>query len=202
QIQEDSFAFLTRFDTVLVIDDSSSITSKELTGISVLEVIVLICPEHDDNGLDIYFMNYESPDEDADGNPGIPPEGRPSRGYYNIPTASEVLRIFNKASPPCGDTQTGKCLHQILKPYLDYYETKAKESDDEAKMVKLLNIIVWTDGGANDGRNGHYYLGKVIRSAATRLDDMSAPFRQIGIQFFQVGNVRQPAGGLIGWTMS
>lgn len=50
--------------------------------------------------------------------------------------------------------------------------------------IKPLNIIVITDGVATDPRR----LEKNIIDTAKALDKLKAKERQIGVQFFQVGN--------------
>ncbi|KAG9258109.1 uncharacterized protein F5Z01DRAFT_633108 [Emericellopsis atlantica] len=165
----DQFAFLTTFDTVFLVDDSSSMTGtrwKEAR--SVLSSIADICAQRDKDGIDLYFLNHNS------GRKGGPGQG--DGGYYNITSGRKAEQIFNEVSPR-GGTPTGIRLRKIMKPYLDELE-KAADVDD----VKPVNIIVITDGEAHDEP------GEVIKQVARKLDRYDAPPYQMGVQFFQVGN--------------
>jgi len=52
---------------------------------------------------------------------------------------------------------------------------------EQERDVKPLNIIVITDGDADDG------VEDVIVRAAKKLDELEASLSQVGIQFFQIG---------------
>jgi hypothetical protein len=54
----------------------------------------------------------------------------------------------------------------------------------EGKEVKLMNLIILTDGVPSDD------VESVLLSAAKKLDKLDAPPFQVGIQFFQVGDER------------
>lgn len=79
---------------------------------------------------------------------------------------------------PSGGTPTGTRVHQILRPYLAYYEQCVKGG----KECKPVNLIVLTDGVPSDD------VESVLISAAKKLDRLDAPPFQVGVQFFQVGN--------------
>ena len=67
---EDPYAFLTTFDTKLLIDDSGSMAGRGWREVSqALATIAPIVTEHDQDGIDIYFLNHSS------SNPGAPTEG-------------------------------------------------------------------------------------------------------------------------------
>jgi hypothetical protein len=57
---------------------------------------------------------------------------------------------------------------------------------------KQLNIIVLTDGKADDAKDLEELLGRI----AGRLDEMNAPKSQTGIQFLQVGDDAEAANYL------
>ena len=137
---------------------------------STLAALVPICTAHDADGIDIYFLN--KPDSDQ---------------YRNITNPAAVTHIFNTTAPR-GITLTGTRLQAILNPYLDKVERLAKTS--QLHTLKPLNIIVITDGVPSDDPES------VIVLAAKRLDRCDAPLRQVGIQFFQVGQEAEAAAAL------
>ena len=166
----DKYAFLATFDTVFLIDDSGSMAgSSWREARDVLSQISEICTKRDKDGIDIYFLNHKTR---ARGGPG-----QADGGYYNIKNPAEVQRIFNEARPT-GVTPTGQRLRNILKPYTDMLE-RASDVDE----VKPVNIIVITDGAPTDDPESS------IVQAAKKLDRLDAPPYQVGIQFFQVGNI-------------
>lgn len=167
---DDEYAFLSTFDTIILIDDSGSMEgSRWLEVEQVLKAITPICTAHDEDGIDVYFLNnrcesHKIPKEKAHG------------GYYNIKKADEVQRLFESVQPRYL-TPTGRRLRDILKPYCDQLKS-SKDMDD----VKPVNIIVITDGEASDDPES------IIVDYAGRLDTLGAPLYQVGIQFFQVGD--------------
>ncbi|KAI2622841.1 hypothetical protein GGS21DRAFT_344594 [Xylaria nigripes] len=203
--ETDKFRFLAEFDTVFLIDDSSSmkwnnwgetrlkpgeISRWEQTR-NVIEKIVPVCMRYDQDGVDIYFLNdpYAMIDygtkEPGWSKKGFAEEGKASHVYAGITDAEHVRRIFNTRSPSMY-TPTGARLGEIMKTYIDCYQQRA---DQNMPLPKPLNIIVITDGEASDR--------PVLRShlilAARRLDEIGAPYHQLGVQFIQVGKDRPAA---------
>lgn len=173
---ESPYAFLGDFDTVFLVDDSSSMLGqlwKEAE--EAIATIAPICTMYDRDGIDIYFLNHRcESSEDISG------------GYTNVTTADAVEKIFNSVKPR-GTTPVGRRLLQILTPYLRRVETMAAATNvdgiliDPTLFVKPLNIIAITDGAFTDDAEG------IIIDAATRLDSYRARPWQVGIQFFQIG---------------
>ena len=164
------YAFLGDFDTVFLIDDSSSMWGKPWQDVAaVLETITPICTAWDADGVDLYFLNKQD-----------------NTRYMNITTAAAVQQIFREVSP-LGSTPTGKRLNAIMNPYL--HELVAC-TNRGAELPKPMNIIVITDGAPTDDPES------VIAQAAKRLDRIDAPSWQIGIQFFQVGRDQAAARAL------
>ncbi|OHE92630.1 hypothetical protein CORC01_12076 [Colletotrichum orchidophilum] len=169
---EDPYAFLSSFDTILVIDDSVSMSGRSWSEVrDVIRNIAPVCTSHDEDGVDLYFLNHDS---QADGNPC---EGKAPGGYYGIRRAETVEDIFTSVHPR-GATPTGQRLRAILKPYLQLAETKK----NNIESVKPINVIVITDGAPSDD------VEAPIIAAAKKLDKLDAPMHQVGIQFFQVGD--------------
>lgn len=160
------YAFLTEFDTIFLVDDSTSMTGprwKEAE--EAIAAIAPICTTHDQDGIDIYFLNHRNETT-----------AHTLGAYTNIRTAKEVRKIFGSVQPR-GTTPVGRRLMQILNPYLRRLER------DQDSQVRPLNIIAVTDGAFTDDAES------VIIDAARRLDDprcAAAPW-QVGIQFFQIG---------------
>ncbi|KAK2059295.1 hypothetical protein LY76DRAFT_592435 [Colletotrichum caudatum] len=168
---EDPYAFLSSFDTIFLIDDSGSMIGRSWCEVQdVLRVITPICTSHDDDGIDLYFLNNKTSDS------GNAREGKAAGGYYDICRAEMVHEIFNTVHP-CGGTPTGQRLRAILWPYLELLERNG-----DVESAKPINIIVITDGRPSDD------VESTIISAAKKLDKLDAPMHQVGVQFFQVGN--------------
>jgi hypothetical protein len=173
------YAFLREFDTVFLVDDSSSMRGQRWKEAEeAIAAITPICTQHDSDGIDIYFLNHRNTSAIA-----------VSGAYTNITTAAAVQGIFRKVHP-AGATPVGNRLHQILNPYLRRVEAMAAVTDEEgilrnpALAVRPLNIIAITDGAFTDDAES------VIMWAAKRLDSdkcKALPW-QVGIQFFQVGD--------------
>ncbi|KAL8380785.1 hypothetical protein RB595_005191 [Gaeumannomyces hyphopodioides] len=164
----DPYAFLSRFDTIFLIDDSSSMTSgtrwEEVK--TVLYQIVPVCAQHDEDGIDIVFLN------------------NPSQ-FNGVKSASAVAQVFDTVFPS-GMTPTGKRIGEILVPYIDEYAIKAARKGARKTGMKPLNLIVITDGAPTD-RTG-FKVHEVLHRVARQLDLSGAPLYQVGVQFFQVGD--------------
>ncbi|KAI7652575.1 hypothetical protein KC322_g18733, partial [Hortaea werneckii] len=154
---DDPYAFLTSFDTVVLIDDSGSMAGSRWRETALaLETITPICTAHDSDGIDIYFLNT------------------PSSSYHHNVTSSATVREIFQTVRPGGGTPTGQRLNQIIKPYLRKYER-------EGDACKPMNIICITDGEPSDD------VESPLIAAAKKLDKLDAPAWQLGVQFFQVG---------------
>lgn len=190
---EDKYAFLRKFDTKFLIDDSGSMQGRRWQEVAgVLRAITPICTERDADGIDVYFINHNAPG-----------------GYKNIRTPEQVDQLF-RSTKPIGGTMTGWRINQILLPEVVKFEEAVRTLKKQMKNkdaiidtteidVKPVNLIVITDGEAQDDVESY------IKALAQRLDNVSAPAWQIGIQFFQVGDdakadaaLRQLDDGLTG----
>ncbi|THV43831.1 hypothetical protein BGAL_0877g00010 [Botrytis galanthina] len=174
------YALLSTFDTVLLIDDSTSMgwythpTAWEQVFFA-LQTIAPIITTYDADGIDVYFMNHKSKHK------GNESEGVAGTGYYNIQNAASVEEVWSIVDKPQGITPTGKRIRDILSPYMK----RAKKELKAGREVKPLNLIVITDGAASDDPESE------IVKVARELDDLDAPLTQVGIQFFQVGKVAE-----------
>ncbi|TRX94559.1 hypothetical protein FHL15_004511 [Xylaria flabelliformis] len=200
--EADKFRFLAEFDTVFLIDDSSSMTWNDRGDVrfkqgelsrweqtrNVIEQIVPVCMRYDQDGLDIYFLNdpyhmnfFEDPHRDDPGwsKEGDRDEGKASYAYIGVKNAKDVKTVFDSRQPML-NTPTGRRLGEMMETYVNCYA--ARDAGHQA-LPKPLNIIVITDGEASDK---DFLRDNLIRQAE-RLDALSAPYHQLGVQFFQVG---------------
>ncbi|KAI5840915.1 hypothetical protein BZA05DRAFT_242272 [Tricharina praecox] len=170
--KEDAYQMLQRFDTVLVVDDSASMTEHWDATRKALESVATVALKHDQDGLDVYFMNH------------------PEHSAWNVRSAAHIRRLFALVEPS-GITPTGECLDDILRDYLDRYAASknaytpaSSPVSPHAPALKLkpLNILVLTDGEPTDDPES------VIVDAARQLERLNAPLHQVGIQFLQIGD--------------
>ncbi|KAI0432325.1 hypothetical protein F5Y09DRAFT_153469 [Xylaria sp. FL1042] len=198
----DRFRFLAEFDTVFLIDDSSSMSwndqgdsrlrSGELSRWeqtrNVIEQIIPICMRYDQDGIDIYFLNdpyhlhlYEDPHQNDPNwiKESAIDEGKASHAYIGVGDANDVRTVFDSRKPML-NTPTGRRLGEIMETYVNCYETRKALGE---RPPKPLNIIVITDGEASDKET----LRDNLIKQAERLDGLAAPYHQLGVQFIQVG---------------
>ncbi|KAJ5642135.1 hypothetical protein N7490_006135 [Penicillium lividum] len=184
---DDPLSFLGSFDTVFLVDDSSSMYGprwKEAE--AAIAAIAPICTQYDSDGIDLYFLNHRNErntyfqSSRANNSNGA---------YENIKSAQEVREIFSSVTPR-GGTLVGRRLHDILAPYMQRVQAMQTSRDpdgtypDAEKIAKPVNIITITDGAFSDDAES------VIVQVARILDSsqcMAVPW-QVGIQFFQIGN--------------
>lgn len=175
------YAFLKDFDTIFLVDDSSSMSGPRWREAEkAIAAIAPICTQYDHDGIDIYFLNHRRAST-----------SNTTGAYSNITTAADVQEIFNSVRPR-GSTPVGKRLLEILTPYLRRVEwmQASRNTDgslhDPAMLVKPINIITITDGEFTDDAES------VIVQVAKALDHprCNALPWQVGIQFFQIGDDR------------
>jgi len=122
---DDPYAFLTSFDTVFLIDDSGSMAGARWRETSeALETITPICVAHDEDGIDIHFLNAQA------------------HNAYNVTSPARVRQIFSQVRPG-GGTPTGQRLQRLLKEYLTRYAARPEGT-------KPMNLICITDGAPSD----------------------------------------------------
>lgn len=174
------------FDTVFIIDDTLSMDNpvhSDSTGQHQmsrwgmlersLEYIVNITTTHDKDGVDVQFLK----------NPEL--NGQNIRDPNVFLDKLRTVRGLLKNSS--SGTQFLDDLTKAIGPHLEKFEHWKLEGGKSLKMPKPLNLIVITDGYADDGKEVTWYLTDV----AKQLDSMKAPPRQIGVQFVQVGDDKQ-----------
>ena len=203
--KEEDVALLSQFDTVFLIDDSASMTAEatyrgdSLGGSEratrwtqardVIQRIAPICTLHDQDGIDVYFLNELS---------HVPADPRTGKGkgvFPGIRTTAQVEKLFETVRPR-GITPMGASLSRILSPYMACYRRAVRACGGDARRagVKPINIIVITDGQPND--RSWERPERVIEAFADELTALRAPEHQVGVQFFQVGDDPGAAGYL------
>ncbi|KAJ5089255.1 hypothetical protein N7532_007939 [Penicillium argentinense] len=173
------YAFLKDFDTIFLVDDSSSMMGPRWhEAEEAIAAIAPICTQYDADGVDIYFLNHRRA-----------ATSHTTGAYSNITTAADVQEIFNSVHPR-GSTPVGKRLLEILTPYLARVERMQANRNADGSLrdplmaVKPINIITITDGEFTDDAES------VIVRVAKALDHSrcnALPW-QVGIQFFQIGD--------------
>ncbi|KAG0150726.1 hypothetical protein CROQUDRAFT_57754 [Cronartium quercuum f. sp. fusiforme G11] len=158
---EDPFAMLSRFDTVVLVDDSGSMemfwdeTREALIGLVAKAV------QFDADGIDLHFFN----------------DIRAST--YGCRTTQQVKDIFRQVEPR-KSTPTANALKRVLDPYLQ----KLHQAKTNGSQVKPMNLIVLTDGAPDYGQDPE----QMIVETGKFLDGGRYPLSQLGISFIQIGN--------------
>lgn len=178
--REDLLDMLRKYNTVIVVDDSSSMAGRRWSDTrAALAELASTAAGYDLDGVDIHFLNSEA-------------VGR------NIKDAASVERLFAAAEPE-GITPTGEKLEILLLDYILQIE-EAQDQDKAAgggagvgpalKAIKPLNLVILTDGEPSDDPES------VIVMAAKRLDARHFPLSQVGISFVQIGDDARAAEAL------
>ena len=180
------------FDTVFIVDDTGSMglpvrdddspTRWEVTK-DALKHIAKIAARYDEDGIDIRFLKAEELNET-----NITSGERVEEILMNIDVTDE-----NHGGGTYFRNQLRAVIRSRLNLYEDYVQELAefdKKSRGREGMradpdePKFLNVIVITDGQADDEEEVEEYIVKVAKS----LDKMDAPSNYIGIQFIQIGD--------------
>ncbi|WVQ96019.1 hypothetical protein IAU59_003119 [Kwoniella sp. CBS 9459] len=166
--KEDALEMLREFDTVFLVDDSTSMAGDRWSQArQALMEVAEIAARYDENGVDIYFLNSK-------------------RVGKELKAAHEVEDLFRGLEPK-GATPTGIRLEAILRDYMSRLErsqlaSPGGSSAEEGHGVKAMNLIVVTDGAPTDDPES------VLIACAKRLDKGEYPLSQVGVQFLQIGD--------------
>ncbi|THH11715.1 hypothetical protein EW145_g474 [Phellinidium pouzarii] len=167
QRTEDPLELLSRYKTVFIIDDSSSMAGEKwVEAREALASLADIASKYDMDGIDAYFLNA-------------------NRSAHNMRNASSVKRQFDSIQPH-GISLLGRKIEELLHDYLTILESAKQDvSRGDLRAVQRvtpINYIIITDGVPTDDPEA------VIVQAARRLDKGNFPLSQVGIQFVQVGD--------------
>lgn len=196
---DDPFNRLIMFDTVFIIDDTGSmilpIKAGEETGkdrwtatVEALKHITGLAVSKDVDGIEIRFLKDDRQNDD---------------NVDSVDTIKEKLSGIDMFDGRHGGGTIFKehledAISWRLTLYEQYLQEESRYKDDlrrlardrqaRARLVrprapKKLNLIVITDGKADDKQEVEDYIIKTARD----LDRLGAPDGQIGIQFVQIG---------------
>ncbi|MCJ1250637.1 hypothetical protein MMC30_007865 [Trapelia coarctata] len=161
--KEKVYARLIKYDTVLVVDDSESMSkARWKTTAHVLAAIAAIAVHYDRDGVDIRFFNSDV-------------EAR------NLESSDKIMELFGKVEPD-GPTPTADVLETELNEYLYEYGQNRRQK-------KGLNLIILTDGEPERGQD----VEGIIVKYAKKLERIQAPPLQVGVQFVQIGGDKKAA---------
>ncbi|KAI0353131.1 hypothetical protein OH77DRAFT_1427924 [Trametes cingulata] len=164
---EDALETLRKYNTVIIVDDSGSMTKgdrwKEAR--EALAALADVASKYDTDGIDVCFLNS-------------------NKTGSNMTSGAQIRRLFDSVNPR-GATPIGERLEELLLYYLEELENAKKSGGQAAvKAIKPINYIIITDGAPTDDP------AVVIAAAAKRLDEGRYPLTQVGIQFVQIGDSR------------
>ncbi|BEJ00399.1 hypothetical protein CcaverHIS631_0502560 [Cutaneotrichosporon cavernicola] len=183
---ENALEMLADYDTVFLIDDSTSMAGQRWEQMQKAVMgVVQQAVRYDRNGVDCYFLNSK----------------RIGKG---LRVAQDVEDLFAGLQPR-GATPTGLRMEAILRDYMSRLEGSVAAGDED---VPSMNLIVVTDGAfahplaarlrflAADPSLDRASLmdaaptddlESVIVSVARRLDRGDFPLSQVGVQLLQIG---------------
>ncbi|GJE84856.1 VWA domain-containing protein [Phanerochaete sordida] len=175
---EDPLELLRQFNTVIILDDSTSMSySKSQTGNgtlwdeakNALVSLAVTAARYDDDGIDIHFLNNHK-------------VGR------NLKTRADVEAVFSGITTIQG-TPIATRLDFVIREYFKEFEDWQKPPTrnlfgrkKEKKPLKKLNILVITDGYPTDEPK------RVIADLAGQMDRLHMEYNRVGIQFVQIGD--------------
>ncbi|CAL1700278.1 unnamed protein product [Somion occarium] len=173
EITEDELATLRRYDTVILLDDSTSMGCGNRWGEAkhALSKLADVAVKYDKDGIDIHFLNCRKTGK-------------------NLKSARAVEQCFMGVGLS-GSTPIGARLNDLIRAYWNDLEKARAEAGkskrDLIDYIKPMNYIVITDGCPTDAPED------VIVYYAQKLDQYDYPLDQIGVQLIQIGNSNSAA---------
>ncbi|KZW04150.1 hypothetical protein EXIGLDRAFT_758449 [Exidia glandulosa HHB12029] len=161
-LKEDPLVLLSKYDTIVIVDDSGSMLGERWQEArDALVGVVDAVSRYDLTGIELHFLN----------NPY----------KCNVRSSSDIEKAFCTVNPE-GATPTGEKLEELLLDYMERLEASKQLTAIPAVPVKPVNFIILTDGAPTDDPE------TVIVTVARRLDARHFPISQVGIQFVQIGD--------------
>lgn len=158
---EDPLAMLSRYDTVILVDDSGSMEMYWDQTREALIGVVQKAVQYDTDGIDLFFFNDH-------------------QNALNCNSPEKVRQVFRSVLPR-RSTPTASSIKKVIDPYLDQLH---RSKTAGAPPVKPLNLIVLTDGAPDRGQDPE----QVIVDIGRYLDSNRFPLNQLGISFVQIGD--------------
>ena len=158
---EDSCAYLTRFETVVLVDGSISMLDLGWQQASDLlaDMTKLVAKFHP-NGLELHFSN------------------QPNYDSKNATTPEFIRRMFAIVQPAELSSPIATLLKRELSEYISRYRSNSK--------LRGLNLLVLTNGV----QDNEYEIKEIISKASYEMSILGAAKEQISIQFLQIGSSR------------
>jgi len=152
-IKEDDLAILREYDTVIILDDSGSMTPLWAQACRILGILAEIASKYDKNGIDIHFLNNDKVGE-------------------HLKARHEVEHLFAGVSP-AGPTPLGECLERVTHRLL--------KEISKGNPCKKVNYLVITDGRpTDDAEEAIVHIAKRLDEAGATLSQLGMQFIQIG----------------------
>lgn len=178
---EDKFSILNSYDTVFLVDDSSSMIGERWELVKrILYHSTSIATSYDTDGIDIHFLNNKTANQD------------------NVKDQAVAVDIHQRITLK-GNTPLKDQLSKHLTGYLKKYKRRGDDLNS-----KGYNLIILTDGQPNEGWEdpneisdpedakvtsaAFRLIRKKIVDVARNLDEVEAERDEVGIQFCQIGN--------------
>ncbi|MBW0552084.1 hypothetical protein O181_091799 [Austropuccinia psidii MF-1] len=162
---EDLFSMLSRYDTVILVDDSGSMEMFWDETRDALIGVVQKAVQYDSDGIDLFFFNDH-------------------RYVSNCNSSDQVKQIFSQVLPR-RSTPTLNSIKKVLDPYLNRLHQAKLQNN--LHSIKPLNLVILTDGAPDRGQDPE----PLIVEKARWLDTNRLPLNQVGLSFVQIGNDRE-----------
>ncbi|KNZ55805.1 hypothetical protein VP01_2577g2 [Puccinia sorghi] len=161
--KENLLATLGRYHTILLVDDSASMSLNGLwkEARDALSVVTAAAVQYTQEGVDIYFLNTNT-------------------HLRNARTAREVTQLFSEVVPNGACTPIEVRIEALVSHHLDKQESLRVQG---LPPTKPLNLVVITDGVTDDPET----LIQTILNIVSRLEEGNFPLKEVGIQFIQIG---------------
>lgn len=160
-LDEDHYAYLARYQTVVLVDDSGSMYGERwYHAKNILAKMASVVARYDADGFDVHFFNHAASD------------------LSNVTKQEIILQLFGDLAP-AGPTPTAALLERELSRYIARYRND--------RRLRGLNLVVLTDGTPDDENE----VSEIILQARNEMHALKAGKQQIGIQFVQIGDDRE-----------
>ena len=159
---EYSYAYLTRFETVVLVDDSNSMLGPVWQQASdLLADMTKPVAKFNPNGLELHFFNQAN------------------RDLKNATTPELIRRLFAIVEPAGASSPIVTLLERELSKYISRYRSNSK--------LRGLNLLVLTNGNPDNEADNEDRILEVIYQASKEMGSLKAGKEKISIQFMQIG---------------
>lgn len=156
-VGEDSCAYLARFETVVLVDDSSPMYPRWQQASDLLADLTKFVTYYDPNGFELHFLNRANCD------------------LEHATTPELIRRLFAIVEPAGASSPIATFLEKKLSKYISKYRSNSK--------LRGLNLLVLT----HDVPDNEDQVSEVISQASKEMEILRAEKDKISIQFIQIG---------------